>query len=378
MNPFVTTGYAGPEYFCDREKETKAVIELLENGNNIALMSPRRFGKTDLIRHCFDQKAIKDKYYTFIIDIYSTNSLAEMTDRLGKAILEGLKPVGKKIWDKFLDTLTSLRAGISYNAAGVPSWTVEVGDISNPEVTLSEIFKFIQGADRHCLIAIDEFQQITRYEDKNVEATLRTYIQYCSNANFIFSGSQREMMGAMFTSSARPFYQSSSIINLPPIDRAKYEEFCVRHFSNAGKNLEPDVVAALYERFDSTTFYLQKIMNVLFMRTAEGETCQVADIQGALDYIIDFSATTYEDILYRLPEKQKLLLLAVAREGKAKNITGSAFVRKYALTSASSVNSAAKGLVEKGLLTCDRGTYYVYDLFFQLWIVERYVAGRSA
>ena len=55
-NPFVTTGYVGKEYFCDREKETEDIVRLLTNGNNVALISPRRYGKTDLLRHCFAQR----------------------------------------------------------------------------------------------------------------------------------------------------------------------------------------------------------------------------------------------------------------------------------------------------------------------------------
>ena len=65
INPFVTTGYVGPEYFCDREKETCDIVSLLTNGNNIALISSRRVGKTDLLRHCMEQPEIKDKYYSF-------------------------------------------------------------------------------------------------------------------------------------------------------------------------------------------------------------------------------------------------------------------------------------------------------------------------
>lgn len=373
LNPFVTTGYAGPEYFCDREKETKAVTELLTNGNNIALMSPRRFGKTDLIRHCFNQPEIKKNYRTFIIDIYSTSSLAEMTERLGKSILEELKPKGERVWRSFIRALASLQGGFSYDAAGIPSWTVSVGDIKNPANTLDEIFSYIQNADRHCLIAIDEFQQITKYADKNVEASLRTYIQYCSNANFIFCGSQREMMGAMFTSSSRPFYQSATIINLPPIDEAMYLDFCKKHFRKAGKELDDDVVHTLYMRFDSTTFYLQKVMNILFMRTAEGNRCTTQDIDDAVDYIIDFSADTYEDLLYQLPEKQKLLLLAIAAEGKVTGLTSEKFVKKYGLPSASSASSSIKGLLDKGLATGSHGTYQMYDHFFRLWIVKRYL-----
>ena len=373
INPFITTGYAGAKYFCDRVKETQDVVELLTSGNNIALISPRRYGKTDLIRHCFSQKEVRDNYLTFIIDVYSTSSLAEMADKMGKTILEQLKPKGEKAWGKFIGALTSLRAGISYDAAGVPSWTVEIGDIKNPAVTLDEIFMYIQNSGKPCLVAVDEFQQILKYEEKNVEASIRTYVQYCTNANFIFSGSQREMMGAMFTSSARPFYQSATIINLSRIEMSEYSKFCDRLFEEYGRHLVADVVPTLYEEFDGTTFYLQKIMNVLFMRTHEGEICNKDSLSEAVNYVIDFSSETYEDLIYLLPEKQKQVLLAISRERKAQNITSSSFVRKYSLTSASSVNSAVKGLLDKGLLTQNRGIYQVYDLFLDVWIRERYL-----
>ncbi len=296
-----------------------------------------------------------------------------MADKMGKTILEQLKPKGEKVWGKFTGALTSLKARISYDAAGVPSWTVEIGDIKNPAVTLDEIFKYIQNSGKPCLVAIDEFQQILKYDDKNVEATIRTYVQYCTNANFILSGSQREMMGAMFTSSARPFYQSATIINLPRIEMSEYSKFCDRLFEEYGKHLDVDVVPALYNEFDGTTFYLQKIMNVLFMRTKEGEQCHKSSLAEAINYIIDFSSETYEDLIYQLPEKQKQVMLAISRERKAQNITSASFVRKYTLTSASSVNSAVKGLLDKGLLTCNRGVYQVYDLFLDVWIRERYL-----
>ena len=185
---------------------------------------------------------------------------------LGKTILDALKPKGAKVWSAFVNTISSLKGGISYDAAGVPSWTLQIGDLRNPATTLDEIFTYLNNADKPCLVAIDEFQQIGNYSDKNVEAALRTHIQYCSNAHFVFSGSHREMMGSIFTSSARPFYQSATIINLPPIKEELYAEFCERHFSAAGKKLKTDVVPELYKRFDGTTFYLQKVMNILFMQ----------------------------------------------------------------------------------------------------------------
>ena len=86
-NPFLVSGYESPEYFCDRIQETKDITAWLQNGNNIALISPRRYGKTDLIRHCFEQNDIKKRYYTFIIDIYYTMSLSEMVNKMCRNIL---------------------------------------------------------------------------------------------------------------------------------------------------------------------------------------------------------------------------------------------------------------------------------------------------
>ena len=369
-NPFVTTGYMGAEYFCDREKETEDLVRLLVNGNNIALISPRRYGKTDLLRHCFAQPYISENYYTFIVDIYSTKSVAEMVAKLGSAILETLKPKGRRVWEKFLAALASVRPGISFDINGLPSWTVGVGDIKSPSATLDEIFSYIQQADKPCLVAIDEFQQITKYADKNIEAALRTHVQYCSNAKFVFSGSRQHLMGTMFTSPARPFYQSVTIYGLRLIPIEKYKAFCVWHFQQRGKKLDPHVVELLYSRFDGITYYIQRVMNELFSRTLDGEECIPAYVDAAIQNIIDDSSLIYEDLLYQLPEKQSRVLIAIGREGKAKNLTSGEFAYKYGLTSPNSVKSAVPALIDKGLLTMDKGIYQVYDKFFHLWLLQ--------
>jgi AAA+ ATPase superfamily predicted ATPase len=208
-NPFLTYGYNGPEYFCDRVEETKRITSLLVNGNHIALMSPRRMGKTGLIRHCFAQQELQNNYYLFIVDVYATKSLSELIYELGRTILSVLKSKERKTWERFIQIVGSLRTGITLDALGQPSWNLEIGDIQTPNVSLDEIFQYLASADKPCIVAIDEFQTIMDYPEQNVEALLRTYIQNCNNAWFIFSGSKRHMMGEMFTSPARPFYQSA-------------------------------------------------------------------------------------------------------------------------------------------------------------------------
>lgn len=372
-NPFVTNGYAGPKYFCDRVSETQNIVQMLTNENNIALISPRRLGKTDLIYHCFAQPEICEKYHTFIVDIYSTASVRDFVNILGKAVLDSLKSKGRQSWEKFLNAASSLRQNIGFDMNGFPSWSIGLGEIENPSASLDEIFSYLESADRKCLVAIDEFQQITRYADKNIEATLRTYIQKCTNTHFIFSGSQRHLMGAIFTSPSRPFFQSVTIMNLPPIPLDKYTEFAVGKFSEAGKNIDKEVVASLYKRFDSITSYMQRIMNMLFVRTPVKGTCTIEMIDSTIEQLLDFTSDTYESILYQMPEKQRDLLISIALDGKVKNISGGDFVKRHKLQSPSSVLSAAKGLLEKDFITEDRNVYCVYDKLFEMWIKRKWM-----
>lgn len=368
-NPFVTKGYAGPEYFCDRVKETHDILQLVTNGNNIALISPRRIGKTDLITHCFSQREISDHYYAFHIDIYATTSLRDFVNVFGMAILETLKPLGRKIWEKFVSVLKSLQAELSYDINNNPSWSLGLGDIQNPLLTLDEIFQYLQNADRPCIVAIDEFQQIIKYKDeKSAEALLRTYIQRCPNATFIFAGSKRHLMTEMFTSPARPFYQSVIPMGLKRISIESYTEFAVGCFEEYGKTVDPAVVENVYRKFDGITASMQRMMNVLFFLTPANGHCTIDMVDKALQYILDLFDDNYATLLESLPEKQREVFRAIAAEGKAKGVTGSKFIRKYHLQTASVVNAALRGLMDKDLVTVDNGEYSVYDPFLARWM----------
>ena len=367
-NPFVTNGYAGSDYFCDRVQETADIRDLLLNENNIALISPRRLGKTDLIWHVFDDEEIRRAYHCFVVDIYATKNLSDFVNMLGKAVVDELRPKGKKAWEKFINVVSSLRPEISFDMNGMPVWSVGPGAINNPSITLDEIFTYLNEADKPCLVAIDEFQQITRYDDPTIEATIRTYVQRCTNAHFIFSGSQRHMMNGMFTSPSRPFYQAVTVINLQPLNLQVYTEFCTEKFESAGKHLDKDVVTILYERFEAVTSYMHRILNVLYSRTETGNTCVPDMVDEAIEFIIRLSSDTYESLFYQMPDKQRLLFLAIAREGKASEVTSGKFIKKHKLNSASSISAALKGLLDKDFITVDKNVYSVYDQFFVLWL----------
>lgn len=113
---------------------------------------------------------------------------------------------------------------------GVPKVTIDVAP-AEEENTLKEIFEYLGSSEKRCYVAIDEFQQIAEYQEKGVEALLRSYIQFLPNVNIIFAGSKQHLMQEMFTSSKRPFYQSTQLLTIGPVDREAYACFAVGHFA---------------------------------------------------------------------------------------------------------------------------------------------------
>lgn len=374
-NPFIVTGKIAPEYFCDRIAESTRLIKSITNGNNMVIISPRRMGKTGLIQFCFDRPEIDNEYYTFFIDILHTSSLREFTYLLGKEIYGTLLPRSRKMARLFIQTLKSISGRLGFDPVfNMPAFNIELGDIKQPEYTLDEIFQYLSHADRRCIIAIDEFQQIAKYPEKNIEAMLRTHIQKQENCNFIFAGSERHMMQEMFSSAARPFYHSTDTLELKAISRDIYVPFIVNHFKKCKKNIEAANVGKVYNLFKGHTYYIQKTFNEAFADTPEGDECTIETICGAIDEMIASNDTIFREILSNIPEKQKALLYAIAKEGDAEHITSSEFIKRHSLASASSVQSAAKKLLDKDIVTETDRVYSVTDRLFAMWINKIYSA----
>ena len=376
-NPFFLTGVIPEAYFCDREAETEYIITQVQNGSNILLTSSRRMGKTQLVRHIFNDERIKSKYYTFYTDIYATSSLQEMVFFLGREIYQKLVPGEKKALKLFLSTVKSIAAAFSLDpVSGGARINRRIGDISTPELTLEEIFSYLEKADRPCIFAIDESQQISRYPEKNVEALLRTHIQAMGNCNFIFSGSNRHILEQMFSSYSKPFYNSAQPVHLGCIERSKYIDFVVTHFSAAGMKISPEVAGFCYDKFSGHTYYNHKVFHDVFAFSSPGMEVDEIIVNKTIESILEESSHTFSEIISSLTSSQKQMLVAIARENPARHPTSGEFIREHALESASSVQKAMKKLLDSQLVTYsvspDGKEYTVADKFLELWLRETY------
>lgn len=372
INPFVVSGRIPDDYFCDRLTESSELEKSLSNQMNVVLTSSRRMGKTSLVDHVFNKPAISDDYITISVDILQTTTFREFIFAFGTAVFDAVATRGEKWRKLFVTFLKSLSGSFGYDPVqNTPTFDVKLGDIQLPEFTLREIFQYLDSVDKRCLVVIDEFQQITRYPEKNVEEILRTHIQKLSNANFVFSGSRRRLIEEMFFSAKRPFYQSAKPLRLEAIDEDVYFEFAATHFQMAHKMITKEAFDLVYKTFWGVTLYVQRLMKDAFIETQTDAICDVAMVEQLIkDYIRENDSHLREQLSF-ITEPQKELLYAIHDEGQVQSITSSAFNRKHRLRSPSSTQSAALKLLEYDLITRKEKTYSLSDPLLNLWLSNK-------
>lgn len=365
-NPFLIAGYFSPDYFCDRETETAAILDAFKNGRNVTLIAPRRMGKTGLIHHSFYR--LKEKNpdaITLYMDIYPTQSLGDFVRLLANTVLGKLDSVPQKAMNRIAKFIRSCRPVFTFDEfTGAPKVTVDVAP-REEESTLKEIFEYLASSEKRCYIAIDEFQQINEYQEKGLEAQLRSYIQFLPNVSFIFAGSRQHLMREMFASSKRPFYQSTQLLTLGPIECDAYYTFAAERFNRGGMHLPGEIFDAIYDKFDGRTWYIQCLLNRLY---GYGRDADMQLTAYATDQIVSEQSYAYADLLNSYTPGQVRLLKAIAVDGCVAEPLAGDFLRRHQLRAASSVSAALKRLLENELVYHTPSGYIVYDRFLAEWL----------
>jgi len=365
-NPFLIRGYAGAEYFCDREQETAQMLAALTNGRDVTLMSPRRYGKTGLIQNVFGQ--LPSSYRTVYVDIFATQALSDFTRLFATSVVGALDTNVQRAMSWVAKAFKSCRPTVTPQESGLPKFSFDIVE-ANAEVTLKEAFDYLRVRDRKVVIALDEFQQILEYPEKGTEALLRSLIQFLPNVHFVFAGSRHHLMRDMFMTPRHPFYQSSDILSLPVIDRTRYAVFARRFFNGAGKPFEDDVFGAIYDRFEGVTWYVQMVLNRLWQMGGGVTDCSQVD--EAVRMIVGIRDFEYADLLASQSVAARRLLLALAAERAVAEPQSGGFIARAHLGSASTVRSALKSLETKDLVYRTPSGYIVYDRFFGEWLAAR-------
>jgi len=201
----------------------------------------------------------------YIFDILPTTCLSDFVREFGKAILVEEQNRSGNYLKKITKLISGIRGKLTFNQlTGIPELEIDYKKPHETEKDVATICQYLEEQDSRYIIAIDEFQQIVNYPEKNVEALLRTQIQQHNSINFIFSGSNKHILSSMFSQYGRPFYQSSDIMNLGRISKNIYSEFIVNHFAKYKRSIEIELVNEVLDDYDCYTFYVQYIFNQIF------------------------------------------------------------------------------------------------------------------
>ena len=367
-NPFLIYGYKSPEYFCDREEETRSLLSALKNGRNVTLMSPRRMGKTGLIQNAFYEAQRQDSsVLCFYMDIYPTKNFQGFVSLFAKTILGKADSLAQSVKNGISTFFKTIRPVLSTDPlTGALSATIDFKP-QEAETTLAEIFSYLKESGRECYIAIDEFQQIDEYDEEvNVEALLRSYVQFCPNVHFVFSGSKQHLMSAIFDSPNRPFFRSTQKMLLAPIDEKPYYLFAAEWMSKAQITLPQEVFHSIYTLFEGHTWYMQNLLNRIYEKAYPQVSQEV--VTDCIQEILQAEQDDFAHLYHLLTLNQAQLLKAIADEGIVPAINAAAFITAHHLKGSSSINKALSFLLDNEYVYRSEKGYTVYDRFLGIWL----------
>ena len=364
MNPVLLKGYHGPGNFCDRQVESQSIISAIDNNQDITLFANRRLGKSSLIQHIFH--LLKKKYYCVYADLWGTANLKGFTKELANSTVRSELFAKKSFSSKISDFIRSIGASISIGIDGRPSIDVIYHDKNQIFRNLDEIFFFLEQLPKPVILAIDEFQEIKKYEEAPMEAKLRSYMQQSKNIRFIFSGSEKHIIQNMFNEYNQPFYQSTRMMELKKIERKEYDDFVQKQFKKGKKKISPLVISYVLDLTHLHTYYVQAIFNYVYSMVSSPTS--IAEFEEAyVDYLLE-KKVFYEEFPQRLTKQQFQCVKAIALKGYVPAPTSSDFLSDSGIISSSTMQRVIHSLVEKQIIIKEEKGFRLYDVFLEHYL----------
>ncbi len=369
-NPFLLSGYKSPSYFCNRKEETKQLTQLMLNGVNVTLFAIRRLGKTGLIHHVFYPYQNNSKITCIYLDILATKNLADFTNQIATAVYNKFPPQ-KTLGKKIIELFQSFRPIITFDElSGTPSLSLTIETKSQKENTIGQIFNFLDKQNIKVVFAIDEFQQILEYPEKNTEAILRTYIQQLKNTSFIFCGSNQKMMHELFNSAKRPFFASCTNLKLDYISQADYKKFIIQKLKEHKRTITEECLDFICTWTKLHTFYTQYFCSTLFATHVTNLTLKEAHQTALL--LLKLNENTFFQYKNMLTPAQWNLLKAIAVEENVFQPQAKNFISKHQLGTPALVKRGIDALMNKEIIfynaSVEKPYYEVYDKYLMRWL----------
>lgn len=367
-NPFVFGRAAEGAYFTDRIEDARRLSANLTHGIHTILISPRRWGKTSLVKKVINETDRPDIRFVFI-DIFDCKSEYDFYHSFANEIV---KQTSSKI-DEWVETAKTFLSNISpkFSFGTDPmndfSLSFEWSPEDNTEKEILQLpQKIAQKKNIRLIVCLDEFQQIADFSDSiTFQKKLRSVWQHQQEVTYCMFGSKKHLMENIFNEKSMPFYKFGDMMFLKKIPTEEWVPFVCDKFQETGKTISEEQVAKICGLTENLSSYVQHLSWIVWYKS--DKVVRNKDIDDAVSDLLEQNKVFFQREVEQLSEFQLNFLKALAN-GVSSGFSRKEIIKKYRLESSANVQSVKKSLLKKGIIDIDEQTVTFDDSIFKLWM----------
>ena len=367
-------GVAVSDYnFIGREWETKRLLDNFKGGINVILMSPRRLGKTSLVKHVCNKLDNKD-IITVYLDIFGCKSEYDFYNKLTAEVLKQTASKSELWFEEAKEFLYRLTPKISFSPEPNSDFSISLGitpKTHTPEEVLQMAETIAIKRKKRIVICIDEFQQIGEMANsKQIQARLRTVWQHQKHVSYCLFGSKHHLMSSIFLHRSMPFFQFGDTISLNKIATEDWVEYIVSHFADGKRTISHTLAEEICKFTENYSAYVQQLAWLVFTLKEEGETVTENDVKQAENDLLATNDILFMQMIEPLSEFQLNFLRAIA-SGIKKDFGLSEVREEYNLGSYSNITRLKTALLERDLIEKKETELVITDPIFAKWLKRK-------
>ena len=353
--------------FTDRVNETKRLKMDFENGINVILVSPRRIGKSSIVRKVM-KEVVDPKIKIVFIDIYDCRSEYDFYNRFASELLKQTANKTEHVIKNIKKFLVRLTPKIAFSPEPTSEYSLSLGITPQnyePEEILQLPEKIGMAQGVHIVVCIDEFQQIGEMSDSlTIQKRLRGIWQHQRHVSYCLFGSKKHMMTKLFLNRKMPFYQFGEMMYLDKIPTADWVPFICSRFESQGKHISENLAQLICETVEGNSSYVQQLAWNVLAETEKITTEQ--DFNHGVDALLAQCSALFEEQLKGLTGYQMNFLRALC-DGVCTDFGSKAILENYNLGSKSNIARIKTALLDKEMIDFDKDCVYLEDPVFRIW-----------
>jgi hypothetical protein len=387
-NPFVYGEIVTAAAFADRDDERERLGRDLASGQKVFLISPRRYGKSSLVRDVMRNLA-REKILTIEVTVASSSSYIGFLESYARALVAADTPVGRlKRWTT--DLFSAIKPEIRFDADPLDLRQASGGQVGKAKFSLgfpavrtardtarvaAEVFalpgRIAAARKQRLAIALDEFQAITAFDGGTVENALRAAVQEQRQVGYVFSGSEPSLMERML-GPRRPFYKAGPVMRLEKIDPVEFAAFIDQRFAGSGVRPDEGLGESIVDLAANVPYDVQRLAHETWddVKEAGKKTVGLDDLHATLTRLLGEQHMVFEESWQRLTLPQRAVLRALVLE-EGRELMSADVRSRHRLPGTSTIQAVLAALLRQDIITRDTGRYVTVDSLYREWVARK-------